>query len=118
MTKDRFIELASEFRKTKLWEYLTDSDVFGITLQDGRIVYCCVMGNSGIHKGLGVFVGENLPLQISVPNEATEGLLKAFCQRQGIKLVRERLPLRELNKAWEGVFAFFDREGDSGMLMN
>jgi hypothetical protein len=27
MTKDRFIELASEFRKTKLWEYLTDSDV-------------------------------------------------------------------------------------------
>lgn len=65
MTKDRFIELASEFRKTKLWEYLTDSDVFGITLQDGRIAYCCVMGNSGIHKGLGVFVGENLPLQIS-----------------------------------------------------
>ena len=53
MTKDRFIELASEFRKTKLWEYLTDSDVFGITLQDGRIAYCCVMGNSGIHKGLG-----------------------------------------------------------------
>ena len=345
MAKDRFIELASEFWKTELWEYLTDSDVFGITLEDGRIAYCCVMGNSGIHKGLGVFVGErgfrtyldtvtkdhaddrkvmfdrmasfdcmqmafdvdgsihwwshhphqvpqpdvfteeekdivrqvlsacislrylidakdgdvvslgfdeyeeyptkeggkdamlmtpegsgysctimqlpaydksyeeelkqmaddvvgsgrltadlsllqglrkagtlqcrlihpptpirdsddspgyyplflltvnrgdgrivqteivrfgdgqyvhtilaNLcetmyrqghqPLQISVPNEATEGLLKAFCRRQGIKLVLERLPLRELNEAWEGVFAYFDRDGDSGMLVN
>lgn len=58
------------------------------------------------------------PLQISVPNEATECLLKAFCQRQRIKLVRERLPLRELNEAWEGMFAYFDRDNKADLLLN
>lgn len=57
-TKEKFIELASEFRRTELWEDLTDSDVFGVELEDGRHTYCCVMGNSGIHRGLGVYVGE------------------------------------------------------------
>ena len=58
------------------------------------------------------------PLQISVPNEATECLLKAFCQRQRIKLVRERLPLRELNEAWEGMFAYLDRDNKADLLLN
>ena len=58
------------------------------------------------------------PLQISVPHEATECLLKSFCQRQGIKLVRERLPLRELNEAWEGMFAYFDRDNKADLLLN
>ena len=58
------------------------------------------------------------PLQISVPNEATECLLKSFCQRQGIKLVRERLPLRELNAAWEGMFTYFDRDNKADNMPN
>ena len=53
MTKEEFKKLASEYLRAELWEYLTDSDVFGVELEDGRIAYCCVMGNSGIHKGLG-----------------------------------------------------------------
>lgn len=44
--------------RAELWEELTDSDVFGVELEDGRIAYCCVMGNSGIHKGLGIYVGK------------------------------------------------------------
>ncbi len=47
-----------------------------------------------------------------------ECLLKAFCQRQGIKLVRERLPLRELNAAWEGMFAYFDRDNKADDMLN
>lgn len=58
------------------------------------------------------------PLQISVPNEATECLLKSFCQRQGIKLLRERLPLRELNAAWEGMFTYFDRDNKADDKLN
>ena len=41
------------------------------------------------------------PLQISVPDLATESVLKAFCKALKIKLVKERLPLRDLNDAWE-----------------
>lgn len=32
---------------------------------------------------------------------ATESVLKAFCKALKIKLVKERLPLRDLNDAWE-----------------
>jgi hypothetical protein len=58
MTKEEFKKLASEYLRAELWEDLTDSDVFGVELEDGRIAYCCVMGNSGIHKGLGIYVGK------------------------------------------------------------
>ena len=58
------------------------------------------------------------PLQISVPNEMTANLLKAFCQRQGIKLVKERLPLRELNQAWEATFSYFDRDINADVMLN
>ena len=37
---------------------LSDADVFGVQLEDGRIAYCCVMGGSGRHTGLGVYVGD------------------------------------------------------------
>jgi len=40
-------------------------------------------------------------LQISVPDLATESVLKALCKALKIKLVKERRPLRELNDAWE-----------------
>ena len=58
MIKEKLKKLASEFLQAELWEDLTDSDVFGVELEDGRIAYCCVMGNSGIHKGLGIYVGK------------------------------------------------------------
>ena len=58
MTKEEFKKLASEYKQAELWEDLTDSDVFGVELEDGRIAYCCVMGNSGIHQGLGVYIGK------------------------------------------------------------
>ena len=60
----------------------------------------------------------HMPLQISVPNETTECILKSFCQRQHIKLVRERLPLRELYKAWEGMFSYLERDNKVDFLPN
>ncbi len=61
-----------------------------------------------------------LPLQISVPDELTERFLKTFCRHMGIKLVRERKPLKELNQMWESLFQHFssgdayDDEDDDG----
>ena len=41
------------------------------------------------------------PNYIKLEEMATESVLKAFCMALKIKLVKERLPLRDLNDAWE-----------------
>ena len=41
------------------------------------------------------------PNYIKLEEMATESVLKAFCKALKIKLVKERLPLRDLNDAWE-----------------
>lgn len=40
------------------------------------------------------------PNDIKLEEMATESVLKAFCKALKIKLVKERLPLRDLNDAW------------------
>lgn len=57
INKKQLETLAQEFYKTKLWELLSDSDIFAVELEDGRIAYCCVMGNVGKHIGLGIYIG-------------------------------------------------------------
>lgn len=57
INKKQLEPLAQEFYKTKLWELLSDSDIFAVELEDGRIAYCCVMGNAGEHIGLGIYIG-------------------------------------------------------------
>lgn len=93
---------------------------------DGRIVQTEIVHKAdeqGVYNILAnlcaaMYQQGHLPLQISVPNEMTENLLKAFCLRQGIKLVKERLPLRELNQAWEATFSYFDRDKNTDMMLN
>ena len=41
------------------------------------------------------------PNYIKLEEMATESVLKTFCKALKIKLVKERLPLRDLNDAWE-----------------
>ena len=41
------------------------------------------------------------PNYIKLEEMATESVLKAFCKALKIKLVKERLPQRDLNDAWE-----------------
>lgn len=40
------------------------------------------------------------PNYIKLEEMATESVLKAFCKALKIKLVKERLTLRDLNDAW------------------
>lgn len=57
INKKQLETLAQEFHKAKLWKQLSDSDIFAVELEDGRIAYCCIMGNVGKHIGLGIYIG-------------------------------------------------------------
>lgn len=100
--------------------------LFTVNKGDGRIVQTKTVqlgGDVGVYDMLSnlceaMYRQGHMPLQISVPNEATECLLKSFCHRQSIKLVREKLLLRELNEAWEGMFSYFERDNKVDFLPN
>jgi len=57
MPTDRLYDLAFQFRKTKLWTKLFDSQLFAVKHADGTISYCCVMGALGEHLALAVYPG-------------------------------------------------------------
>lgn len=57
MISDRLYGLAFEYKKTKLWDRLWDTQVFAVKLSDGRIGYISVMGNAGQHCALGLYIG-------------------------------------------------------------
>ena len=52
-------ELAFQFKGTKLWQKVSDDELFAVQLEDGEIGYCTVMGMLGDHYALGLYVGES-----------------------------------------------------------
>ncbi len=104
-TRTELFRLAFEYRKTKLWQRLFDSQLFGVTLADGEIGYCCVMGMRGEHVALGVYVGQdgmsswyamldrqkyqddNLSLALAVGQECLQCVFddEEFCTREQIE---------------------------------
>ena len=58
MPSKELYQLAVEFRKTKLWERLYDSELFAVGMPNGEVGYISVMGMLGEHLALAVYVGE------------------------------------------------------------
>ncbi len=58
MISEKLYALAFEYKKTKLWKIIWDSELFAVKLSDGRIGYISIMGCLGEHCALGLYVGE------------------------------------------------------------
>ncbi|MBD3182681.1 hypothetical protein GF312_10335 [Candidatus Poribacteria bacterium] len=77
---------ASEFKKIKCWEWMLDSDIFGVKdPYHERIGYCCIMGYLGEHFALAVYMGSeglNIYLKIQnreLPDNDIESLMAQNC---------------------------------------
>ena len=62
MNKEYF-DLAYAFRKSKIWKKIDEEEVFAVRLPGGKnspakIGYCVIMGRSGEHLALAVYMGE------------------------------------------------------------
>ncbi len=51
-------EAATAFKEARCWEWMHDSDLFGVMdPETGEVVYCCIMGELGEHYALGAYLG-------------------------------------------------------------
>jgi len=87
-------EAAIQFKKMKCWDWMWDTDLFGVQNPiTGEIGYCCVMGGAGEHYALAVYLG-------------SEGLYGYLSLQSGIKpSLQDILSLQKLLMA-----SFEDRE--------
>jgi hypothetical protein len=58
MASDRLYELAFAYKKTKLWERISDSQLFAVELLNGEIGYICIMGMGGEYRAVGIYLGD------------------------------------------------------------
>lgn len=58
MICDKLYQLAFEYKKTKLWRVLWDTEIFAIKLSDGRIGYISIMGFRREHCAFALYIGE------------------------------------------------------------
>lgn len=57
MNMDRLYDLAFKFRESKLWNYVYEDELFAVKLSDERTAYCSIMGSSGQHFALALYIG-------------------------------------------------------------
>lgn len=55
---DQLYQLAFEYKRTKLWTFLLDIELFAVLLSDGRIGYISILGGYRELHGLNLFIGE------------------------------------------------------------
>ena len=58
MPTEKLYGAALQFKKTKLWKQLNDTELFALKLSGGKTGYCCVMGELGEHVALSLYIGQ------------------------------------------------------------
>lgn len=56
---DRLFDLAYEFKKTKVWKDLYDTDIIAIRLEDGQYGYISVLGHAKQLSGMNIYIGDD-----------------------------------------------------------
>lgn len=57
--EDELYEAAFEFKASKVWKKLYDTNFFAVALPNGELGYCTVMGNAKKLIGLSLYIGQN-----------------------------------------------------------
>lgn len=57
MISDKLYRLAFEYKKTKLWKSLWETELFAVKLSGSRIGYISIMGSAGDHLALSLYIG-------------------------------------------------------------
>lgn len=78
--KDNLYQLAFEYRKTKLWEKLWDTDLFALRLKDGRLGYVSIMGKAGEHNAVALYIEEAFQTFLTLINSDESSLSSPFDQ--------------------------------------
>ena len=85
-------EAAIEFKKVECWNWMWDSDVFGVkNPATGEIGYCCILGRLGVYFGLAVYLGTEglkgfLKLQLGdVPESGIDKFMLQKCLMASFK---------------------------------
>lgn len=55
---DELFKLAFQYRDTRLWKKLYDTEIFAVRFSTGETGCCCVMGYRGDYISLAVYIGE------------------------------------------------------------
>ncbi len=58
MVTDRLYELAFQYKKTKLWEKISDLQIFAVKLPNGRTGYLSIMRDNGFCHGVCLYIGD------------------------------------------------------------
>jgi hypothetical protein len=59
MVSDKLYEIAFQYKKTKLWKKLWDTEVFAVKMSDGKIAFLSVMGRAGEYCAIGIYLGDD-----------------------------------------------------------
>jgi hypothetical protein len=59
MAAEKLYDIALQYKSTKLWKQLYDTELFAVRLSCGEIGYCSVMGELGEHIALALYIGQD-----------------------------------------------------------
>ena len=57
MNIEHMYDLAFKFKSTEIWKYVYEDELFAVKLSDDRIAFCSIMGSTGQHIALALYIG-------------------------------------------------------------